>query len=614
MVRRGVFILLVVIISLLAAWPVSAARRVEVDVVLLADTSDSMADELRALCDGVEEVVADMDRRGITVNAVTLGVAETRACADQRVTRLISDGQTEDKEDWGLAVADLARHYEWTPGATRLIIPLSDEGPLGGDPVDDDDERAVQEAIRAAQANDVVVSPVLGTDFNSEVEPLARDLAEETDGRVFLSEKPDDDLADGLCDLILAVADRVRAAAPVSETIPTPLDIVFDGRVVSTNLVLAILLTLVLGVASVILDDTLSGNRVGLGASGLGRLVAAAVNLGRAAEGLLSSGEWLRLSARPRRLVAVIQLALFLVLMAFLGLFLKPGLSPISWTGLGLGLGMLLALLFLNLIYDGGQYWLARRAGAAPTLRLRLSAPLAAFGSVVLSRIFGFVPGYFYARATRCTFPSEATEAGLPDPRRVRIALIGLGVVGAVGLSFWILTIPTSLMIEFIEGLKLGTTLNNISTGLVGMVQGLFSLCFFLAWQMLLFEMLPLQSTDGGVIYRHNRPLWAVVVFGALFVLLHTLVNPFGATDQLLGGGGLVLLLLSALFYSALAVGVWLYFALRTGGAVAADGSTELAEVWGRGQRTTVMAISLIVLWVLGACSGLVMLVARWLG
>jgi hypothetical protein len=52
------------------------------------------------------------------------------------------------------------------------------------------------------------------------------------------------------------------------------------------------------------------------------------------------------------------------------------------------------------------------------------------------------------------------------------------------------------------------------------------------------------------------------------------------------------------LLYSALAVGVWLFFALRTG--------DELAPDWGEGQGTTVLAISLIALWVVAACSGLV--------
>jgi hypothetical protein len=600
-------VLLIVLVSLLAAYPVAAARRVKVDLILLVDTSDTMTDELEALCREIGAVVADLDRRGVTVNVEVLGVAETRACAGERVTRLFPEGRTDSREDWGVAVADLARHHEWRPDAVRLIIPLSDEGPLDGDPVDSADERAIRTAIEAARANDVTVSPVLGVDFNPEVEPLARDLAQKTDGRVFISRNPKDDLAGGLRELVLAIADRVRAATTVLEAIPTPLDIVFDGQVISTNLVLAILLTLVLGVASAVLGNLLGNAPITFDANRSGRLVAAAIKLGRAAERLLSPGEWSRLSGRPRRLLVALQLIFFLALMALLGLFLQPTPEPVSWRGLGLGLGLALALLLLNLIHDGGQYWLAQRTGETPTLRLRPAAPVAALVGVLLSRSVGFVPGYFYGRVAHCDL--DAREPGETTPaisRPVRIVLITLGAVGAAGLLFWVLTAPTSLLLDFVEGLKLPKIVDNILTGLLGAALGFFSLCFFLAWQMLLFELLPLFFTGGGLIYQRNRLLWAIIAFVILFVLLHTLVNPFGTIGELLESRGLILLLLAAFLYSALAVGVWLYLALRTGGSVTRD--------WNQGQRTTVMAISLLVLWGLGACAGLVILVMGLLG
>jgi hypothetical protein len=415
-----------------------------------------------------------------------------------------------------------------------------------------------------------------------------------------------------LRELVRAAADRSRAATTVLEAIPTPLDIVLDGQVVSTNLVLAILLTLVLGVASAVLGNLLGDAPVTFDTSQSGRLVAAAIKLGRAAGRLLSPGEWSRLSGRPRRLLVATQLVLFLAVMAVLGLFLQPNPEPISWRGLGLGLGVWLALLLLNLIHDGGQYWLAQRTGETPTLRLRPAAPLAALAGVLLSRSVGFVPGYFYGRVTHCDFAStgmEAREPGGTTParsRQVRIVLITLGAVGAVGILFWVLTAPTALLLDFVEGLKLPTIVDNVLTGLLEVALGFFSLCFFLAWQMLLFELLPLFFTSGGVIYQRSRLIWAGITFVILFALLHTLVNPFGTLGELLESKGLVLLLFLSFLYSVLAVGAWLYLALRTSGSVTSD--------WNRGQRTTVMAISLIVIWGLGACAGLVMLVMGLLG
>lgn len=609
MVRRSVITLLVVIINLLAAWPAMAARQVEVDVILLVDTSASMDDELRALCRGIEDVVAELDERGVTANAVVLGITETRDCADERITRLIPEGQTQDKEDWGLAVADLARHYEWTPDVTRLVIPMSDEGPLGGDPVNEDDEEAIQEAVQAAQDNEVTVSPVMGTDFNSDVEPLARDLAKQTGGRVFISEEPDDDLLDGLRDLVLAAADQPHTAATLLQAIPTPRDVVLDGRVVGTNLVLAVLLTVVLGVASAVRENSWARRQTTGDGSTLGQLWARAADAGQAAEQWLSPVNWSRTPSRSRRLMAMVPWALLLVLLALLGVFLQPSLSPLSWQGLGLWLRMLLALALVSLVYEGGQYWLARRSGATPSLRVRPGALLATLFGVVLSRSAGFLPGYFYGRLTVCAAPSEETEADLSRWWR-QVALVGLALVGAVGLSMWGLTFVTSLLIDFIERITVVKALTDIAGGTVEALQGFLLLGFFVAWQTLFFELLPLQSTTGAVLYRRNRLIWAVIAFVVLFVLLHTLLNPSGTAGELLDSRGLILLLFSLFLYSALAVALWLYSTRRPAGE---EATSLTRESWEQGQLTAVMAISLIVIWTLGACYGLVVLVVQWL-
>jgi hypothetical protein len=598
MVRRGVVALLIVVISLLAASPALGARRVEVEVIVLVDTSDSMSDELRALCSGLEGVVEELARRGITVQVVVLGVAETSACADRQVTRLIPGGGTHAKEDWGPAVADLARHYEWGAEPVRLIIPMSDEGPLAGDPVDREDERAIQVAIGAARANEVVVSPLLGSESSRELESLARELAQQTDGRVFVSKDAASDLADGLQDLLRAAAEQAREPKTILEAIPTPADVILDGQVISTNLVLAILMTVVVGAASVVLEDTLRANQERFGATRLGQVTRAGGNLAQAAERLLAPGEWSRVSARGRRVLGVLQLGLFLVLTSLMGLFLQPGLGALTGEGLALWLGMLLALALLSLLYEGLQYWLALRAVGTPTLRLRPFALLATLASVALSRVVGFLPGYLYDRVTVCNVASEETGADLPPRRRARNVLIGLGVIAGVGLSLWILSYPASLLLDWVEGLDLPETAGDALTGIVRVVRAFFLLGFFLAWQTLLFELLPHPATGGGLVFRRSRLIWAVSAFVVLLVLLHTLVNPVGTSDELLESGGLVLLLLASMLYSALAVGVWLFFALRTG--------DELAPDWGEGQRTTVMAISLIAIWVLAACSGLV--------
>jgi hypothetical protein len=602
MKRSSSIVLFLICVLLFAAQPVAAARRVTLDVLIVADTSDSMFDELQALCAGASDLAANLDRRGVTLNVVVMGVVETRSCADVRVTRLLPAAQAAEPEDWGVAVADLARHYSWTPGAVRLIIPLSDEGPFQGDPVNTQDEQAIADAIQAAQESDVVVSPILGAEFNPAAEPLARQLAQETDGRVFVSKEPATDLMDGVRDLVWAAAERGRASTSLVQAIPTPRDVVFDGRVVSANLMFAILMTLVLGVATAVLSNMLDDHGQAFRTTRLSLLMAAAVNVYQLVERVLAPGEWSRLSERPRRWVAAIQLIVFLALVALLSVFLQPELNPLSWRGLGLWLGALMALLVVTAIFEGAHYGLALRLGAAPALRLRPGGLLAVAGSVFISRLFGVAPGFFFPRITACTATFPDADPRSAQRRRARVALGAGALLGAVGLSLWGLTWLTSLLLDGLADLELSATLDSVISGVVQAVQGFFGLGFFLAWQMLFFEALPWATTTGSVLFGRSRALWAGAAGLVLFVLLQALVNPFGAASDGPDNRGLVVLGLSLLLYSALAVGVWLFFALR---------ASESSADWGRSQRTTVMAISLVVLWVIGACAGLVIWIGR---
>jgi hypothetical protein len=608
MVRQSVITLLLIVVGLLAACPVAAARQVELEVILLVDTSVSLDDELRVLCGGIEELVADVEERGTVVNVVVLGIAETRDCASAHVSGLVPEGQIQGKEDWGPAVADLARHYDWMPDAARLLIPLSDEGPLRGDPVDEGDKEAIKQAIQAAQDNAVMVSPLLGSDYNSDVEPLARDLARKTGGQVFATQDPDDDLLDGLRDLILAAAKRGHRATELLKAIPTPRDVVFEGSVVSANLVLALLLTVVLGVASAVRENA----QAAFDASRMGQLWAVALDTGQAAEQWTSPMGWSRAPTRSQRLMTLAPWGLLLVLLALVGIFLQPDLNPLSWRGMGLGLRMLLALVLVSLICEGGQYWIARWSGMTPVLRVRPGALLASVAGVVLSRVAGFVPGYFYTRLAVCGPSPEEMDDDLPPPHWSQVSLFGLVLVGAVGLSMWVLTLPTSLLNDFVEGITVLKALTGVLSGLVEALQGFFLLGFFVAWQTLFFELLPLQSSAGAVLYRRNRLMWAASAFVVLWVFLHVLLNPLGASGELLENKGLVLLLLSLFLYSALAVARWLYFARRSLGEETISHSTR--ESREQDQLTAVMAISLIVIWTLGVCYGLVRVVLGWLG
>lgn len=186
-----------------------------------------MGDEFAALCDRISDVVTELEGRGLTVKYRILGITELRRCATQTVSDLIPNGTVDHPEDWGPAIVDLSSRYEWEPGYTRLIIPMSDEGPQDGQPEEDPgpDRDAIDEAVATARNNQVIVSPVQGTEARSEgdpvkVERLMRDLAAGTGGLYFRSTEPASDLADALVNLIGSAS-----CTPVIESVSPECDI-----------------------------------------------------------------------------------------------------------------------------------------------------------------------------------------------------------------------------------------------------------------------------------------------------------------------------------------------------------------------------------------------------
>jgi len=137
----------------------------QVDVVFVMDTSGSMDDEFAVLCSRIPSIVQGLELRGIQVNYTVLGVTNQRDCTSGTVPTSVSHATVDNLEDWGPAIRDLAAGWQWNPGHTRLIIPISDEAPQDGNPCEDPgpDRDAVNEAILAAQRNNVRVVPILGT-------------------------------------------------------------------------------------------------------------------------------------------------------------------------------------------------------------------------------------------------------------------------------------------------------------------------------------------------------------------------------------------------------------------------------------------------------------------
>jgi hypothetical protein len=189
----------------------------EVDLVFAIDTSGSMDEDAAAVCASIDGIVSDLANSGVTVNHTILGIEETAdeaddpgfSCLENSVLNLLgidvpgTDDELDDTEDWGPATAMLADGFDWTSGALRIIVPISDTDPQNGGGCNGDDDASIANAIAMANANDVIVSPIFvlphegcdAPDDPNSVDcecsiPLANQLAEQTGGTYFASTDP----------------------------------------------------------------------------------------------------------------------------------------------------------------------------------------------------------------------------------------------------------------------------------------------------------------------------------------------------------------------------------------------------------------------------------------
>ncbi len=221
----------------LGCQPGSGTNCPPLEVVFVMDTSGSMQNEGNALCSTISGIVADLGTQGITVAHSVLAIYPNSgndlfSCQTELDTvhvllgdavpndpdgcpgDLSGNSSSEKDENWGPATAIIADRFAWTPGSTRLIIPVSDEGACLGssgngcnDPGSDRD--SVENAITVAVANGVIVSPITGDGSSSCVIGLAQRMAMGTGGTAFMSSDPSMDLAAGIANIILAACEAV---------------------------------------------------------------------------------------------------------------------------------------------------------------------------------------------------------------------------------------------------------------------------------------------------------------------------------------------------------------------------------------------------------------------
>jgi hypothetical protein len=171
---------------------VSLASAVQdVDLVFAMDTSGSMWTYAGAACQAISQVISALQAQGIAVHPRIWGISDTYInqaygnCLSGDVYHNLgaSAGTGECpiyansySESWATATAVVAERYPWTPGALRVVVPVSDECPCNGDGCYTDDTNAILNAINVANQNQVCAAPLIAG-YSQTVKNYAQQLA-----------------------------------------------------------------------------------------------------------------------------------------------------------------------------------------------------------------------------------------------------------------------------------------------------------------------------------------------------------------------------------------------------------------------------------------------------
>ena len=120
----------------------SGSTACQADLVFVVDTSGSMSNEMTNLCTGISNVLSTLSAQGYNVKSRIVAIGNdlnfpggTFSCYGERYESVSGDqgGSVQGTyENWGKAVQYYAANYPWRPCATKMILPISDEGPWLG--------------------------------------------------------------------------------------------------------------------------------------------------------------------------------------------------------------------------------------------------------------------------------------------------------------------------------------------------------------------------------------------------------------------------------------------------------------------------------------------------
>jgi hypothetical protein len=328
-------------------------------------------------------------------------------------------------------------------------------------------------------------------------------------------------------------------------SVPAPDEISTDPEVIGTNIFLTLLVVFAFAFTSTLFNQTLDANRRDIESS-VGRYFTPLQRfgslVGQGYEAVAKRQPWVQQAAGP---------AVILVLIGLINGFLSPDFA-FNTKGVVLFASLLVGAGAITYVYKGGQVlFTTRRLRLRAGVKLYVVALAIAAGSVLLSRLVGFRPGFLFGFVASYTLLAPAALDRKQSGQLIFFASVALL---ALSIIAWLLVIPLR---EVTEGTDAAWAALPVGAAVAVFVAGL---------EGLFFSMIPLSFMDGVKIAQWNRLLWFLMFGAAGFLFWHVLLNQEGSYLHALPERKVVAALSLLAFYSIVTVGTWAYFRQRVKG------------------------------------------------
>lgn len=272
------------------------------------------------------------------------------------------------------------------------------------------------------------------------------------------------------------------------EYIASPSEISKDPKVIGTNVLLAIIIFLVVGIACFLFNNVIEAH-----GDDINKFMKRIPILGLLTES--------KISRHP--LTRKITLLLLLLTFGVVAAHITPDFSLFGKKNLGILIITVGAIILATYAKDLFRFLVARKWNCPAIFKPNVLGLFLAIFCVVLSRNLEIPPGYLFGIPMGLFIFSEKYKRN-----EGKLEYYSLLWMFLMALTAWFIT-PYTKEYE--------------------VIYDLFNLLYIILLEGVFFELFPLTYLPGKAIYKWSRFAWAGIFSAVSFLLLHTLFNPNSA-------------------------------------------------------------------------------------